>query len=203
MTLGGIMNTFWQDLRYAVRMLLRKPGFTVVAVITLGLGIGANTAIFSVVNAVLLRPLPFKEPGKLVRVYTEFRSTSLNLPKFWMSAPEFLDIQKEANSWEEIGAWASGGANIETSGEPMRVTSSAVTRSLIDTLGVQPALGRNFTPEEDRVGGPTAVIISHSLWQRAFGGVSDIIGKDIRINARPFSIVGVMPPDYVFPPGAN
>src|SRR5215208_2266087 len=126
------MQTFFQDLRYGVRMLARKPGFTFIAIITLALGIGANTAIFSVVNGVLLRPLPYKEPERLVRVYSEF--TSLELRKFWISPPEFLDIQKEAQSWESIGAWAAGGANVEAkNGEPIRVTSTSVTRSLIDT----------------------------------------------------------------------
>src|SRR5215470_2160609 len=195
------MQTLWQDLRYGARMLVRKPGFTLIAVLTLSLGIGANTAIFSVVNGVLLRPLPYKEPGRLVRVYSEF--PTMNLRKFWVSPPEYVDIQKEAKSWETIGAWSAGGANVSTTGEPIRVTSTSITRSLIETLGVQPALGRNFTPEEDLVGGPNATIISHALWQRAFGGQSDIIGKQLRINARPFTVVGVMPQGYVFPPGAN
>jgi putative ABC transport system permease protein len=183
-------------------MLARKPGFTVIAVITLALGIGANTAIFSVVNGVLLRPLPYREPERLVRIYSEF--TNLDLRKFWISPPEFVDIQKEAKSWESIGAWAAGGANVEAkNGEPMRVTSTAVTRSLMETLGVQPRLGRNFTPEEDRAGGPKAAIISSSLWQRAYGGATDIIGKEIRVNAQTYEIVGVMPEGYRFPPGIN
>ncbi len=185
------MQTLWQDLRYGARMLLKNPGFTLIAVITLALGIGANTAIFSVVNGVLLRPLPYNEPDRLARVYSEF--PTMNLRKFWISAPEYLDIQKEAKSWESIGAWAAGGANIAATGDPIRVPSARVTRSLIETLGVQPALGRNFTPEEDAPGGPRAAIISHALWQRSFGGQADIIGKEIRINARPFNIAGVMP----------
>src|SRR5262245_14549919 len=139
------MQNLLQDIRYALRMLLKKPGFTVVAVITLALGIGANTAIFSVVNGVLLRPLPYKEPDRLVRIYSEF--PTMNLRKFWISVPEYLDIQKEASSWDSIGAWSANGVNIETTGEPIRVTASRVTRSLIETLGVQPAMGRNFSPE--------------------------------------------------------
>jgi putative ABC transport system permease protein len=198
---GGTMQTLWQDLRYGARMLFRKPGFTLIAVVTLALGIGANTAIFSVVNGVLLRPLPYKEPDRLARVYSEF--PTMKLRKFWISPPEYLEIQKEAKSWESIGAWASGGVNIAATGSPIRVTSTGVTRSLIDTLGVQPALGRNFTPGEDTVGGPRVAIISHALWHRAFGGQSDIIGKEIMIDARPFNVVGVMPQGYDFPPGSN
>jgi len=195
------MRTLWQDLRYGARMLFKKPGFTLIAVLTLALGIGANTAIFSVVNGVLLRPLPYKEPDRLARVYSEF--PTMNLRKFWISAPEYLDVQKEAKSWESIGAWQAGGVNISATGDSIRVTSTRVTRSLIDTLGVQPALGRNFTSEEDAVGGPRVAIISHALWQRSFGGQADIIGKEIRINARAFNVVGVMPQGYVFPPGSN
>src|SRR5262245_41925904 len=195
------MQTLLQDLRYGARMLWKKPGFTLIAVVTLALGIGANTATFSVVNGVLLRPLPYKEPERLVRVYSEF--PTMNLRKFWISVPEYLDIQKEAKSWESIGAWSAGGVNISATGDPIRVTSARITRSLLETLGVQPALGRIFSPEEDKVGGPRTAIISHSLWQRAFGGQADIIGKEVRINARPFNVVGVMPQGYVFPPGSN
>jgi putative ABC transport system permease protein len=183
-------------------MLLNKPGFAAVAVITLALGIGANTAIFSVVNAVLLRPLPFREPGKLVRIYTEFPTMSLK--KFWMSPPEFLDIQNEGDSWESIGAWTTSGRNVATStDEPVRVTAAIVTRGLLESLGVQPAVGRNFTPEEVQNDGPPTALISDGLWRRAFGKQTDIIGKQIQINSQPTTVVGVMPPGFVFPPGSN
>jgi putative ABC transport system permease protein len=195
------MQNIMQDLRYGARMLLKKPGFTVIAVITLALGIGANTAIFSVVNGVLLRPLPYKEPGRLARVYSEF--PGMNLRKFWISPPEFLDIQKESKSWESIGAWSTGGVNLSWTGDPIRVTSNGVTRSLIDTLGVPPMLGRNFTQEEEKPNGPRAVIISYGLWGRAFGGQADIVGQTVRINTSPFTVVGVMPQGFVFPPGSN
>jgi predicted permease len=195
------METFRQDLRYALRMLRKNPGFTAVAVITLALGIGANTAIFSVVNSVLLRPLHFREPARLVRVYSEF--PTMQLRNFWLSPPELLDIEKEAKSWESIGAWAAGGQNVGTDSEPLRVTSAGITRGLIETLGVQPMMGRNFTAEEDRNGGPNVALISHGLWQRAFGGTSDIIGKQIQVNAQSTTVVGVMPRDFAFPPGSN
>ncbi|HEX3251650.1 MAG TPA: ABC transporter permease [Pyrinomonadaceae bacterium] len=195
------MQTFLQDLKYALRMLKKNPAFTAVAILTLAVGIGANSAIFSVVNSVLLRPLPYREPDQLVRVYSEF--PTMQLQKFWLSPPELLDIQHEAKSWESIGAWAPGGQNVGTESEPLRVTSAAITRSLIDVLGVQPERGRNFTEEEDRNGGPNVAIISHGLWQKGFGGTSDIIGKQIQVNATPTTVVGVMPASFGFPPGSN
>jgi putative ABC transport system permease protein len=195
------MEKLWQDLRYGSRMLLKHPGFTAVAALTLALGIGANTAIFSVVNAVLLRPLPYREPGQLVRVYSEF--PTMELKKFWLSAPEFFDIQNEAKSWEAIGAWSMGGANVETSGEPIRATAALVTRGLIEALGVQPAMGRSFTVEEDRAGSARVALISDGLWRRAFGAGPDIIGKNIQIDSQAYTVIGVMPAGYVFPPGSN
>ncbi|HXD34164.1 MAG TPA: ABC transporter permease [Pyrinomonadaceae bacterium] len=195
------MEIFLQDLRYALRMLRKNLGFTSVAIITLALGIGANTAIFSVVNSVLLRPLAFRQPQQLVRVYSEFPGMKLN--KFWISPPEMFDIQKEAKSWEAIGAWAPGSQNVGTGTEPLRVTSAAVTRGLIDVLGVQPELGRNFSPEEDLNGGPRVALISHGLWQRAFGSEPGIIGKQIQVNSQATTVIGVMPPTFGFPPGSN
>src|SRR6266508_3004818 len=189
------------DLKFAFRQLLKNPGFTAVAVLTVALGIGANTAIFSVVNGVLLRPLPYKEPQRLVRVYTEF--PGMNLRKFRISAPEFLDIQREAKSWESIGAWSPGVVNVSSTSEPIPATSTRVTRSLIDTLGAQPILGRNFTAEEEMPNGPNAAIISHELWQGAFGGQTKIVGQQVHVNAMARTIIGVMPPGYVFPPGSN
>ncbi len=195
------MQTFLQDLKYALRMLKKNPAFTTVAILTLAVGIGANSAIFSVVNSVLLRPLPFRQPAQLVRVYSEF--PTMQLKKFWLSPPELFDIQNEAKSWEAIGAWAPGSPNVGTDSEPLRVTSAAITRSLIDVLGVQPERGRNFTADEDRNGGPKVAIISHGLWQKGFGGTSDIIGKQIQVNATSTTVVGVMPANFAFPPGSN
>jgi putative ABC transport system permease protein len=195
------MQTFLQDLKYALRMLKKNPAFTTVAILTLAVGIGANSAIFSVVNSVLLRALPFRQPDQLVRVYSEF--PTMKLQKFWLSPPELLDIQREAKSWEAIGAWAPGGQNVGTESEPLRVTSAAITRSLIDVLGVQPERGRNFSEEEDRNGGPKVAIISHGLWQKGFGAASDIIGKQIQVNGASTTVVGVMPANFAFPPGSN
>ncbi len=198
----NMIADLWQDLRYGARMLVKTPSFTLIALLTLALGIGANTAIFSVVNGVLLRPLPYKEPQRLVRVYSEF--PAMNLRKFRISSPEFLDIQREAKSWESIGAaWSARKVNFSSTGEPIPATSTRATSSLIDTLGAQPILGRNFTVEEEKPNGPNAAIISHGLWQRAFGGQTNIVGQQVRVNAAPHTIVGVMPPGYVFPPGSD
>ena len=195
------MGKLYQDLTFSLRTLLKRPGFLVIVVVTLALGIGMNTAIFSVVNAVLLRPLRFREPERLVRVYSEF--PTMNLRKFWMSVPEYLDIQKESKSWAAIGVWREGGVNVGTAGEPLHVTAVRVNRDLIETLGVPPALGRNFTPEEDRVGGPRTAIISDAMWRRAFAAAPDIIGREIRVNERPTIVIGVMSRDFSFPPGSN
>src|ERR1051326_7715096 len=121
------MQTFLQDLKYALRMLRKNPAFTTVAILTLAVGIGANSAIFSVVNSVLLRPLPYRQPRQLVRVYSEF--PTMQLKKFWLSPPELLDIQREAKSWEAIGASAPGGQNVGTESEPLRVTSAGCPRT--------------------------------------------------------------------------
>jgi putative ABC transport system permease protein len=195
------MDKLLQDLRYSLRLLAGKPGFTLVAVITLALGIGANTAIFSVVHAVLLRPLPYHEPERLVRFYTEF--PTMNLRKFWVSPPEFYDIEHEAQSWQAIGAWSMGGANIGTRSEPIRATAALVTRSLIEALGVQPAMGRIFTAEEDRNGGPRVALISDGLWRRAFGAQADIVGQTIQIDSQSYTLIGIMPSGFIFPPGSN
>ena len=195
------MGELYQDLSFSLRTFLKRPGFLVIVVATLALGIGMNTAIFSVVNAVLLRPLPFREPERLVRIHSEF--PTMNLRKFWMSVPEYLDIRKESKSWAAIGVWREGGVNVGTSGEPLRVTAARVNRDLIEALGVAPALGRNFTPEEDRVGGAQTAIISDSLWRTAFAAAPDIIGREIRVNERPTIVVGVMPREFSFPPGSN
>ena len=183
------MNLFLKDLRYALRMLRKNPGFTSVAVLTLALGIGANAAIFSVVNSVLLRPLPFREPRQLVRIYSEFHT--MQLKKFWLSPPELLDIEKEAKSWEAIGAWAPGGQNVGTDREPLRVTSASITRGLIDAVGGNP-LGRNFTPEEDRNGAPNGADFKWTLAAR-IRRRCDIIGKKIQVSSEATTVVGVSP----------
>lgn len=183
-------------------MLLQSPGFSLAAVICLALGIGATTAIFSIVYAVLLRPLPYSQPDKLVRVYTEFPNfPNGGLRRFWTSPPEFLDLRKYTHSWQSLDAWVNGGANIDGGKEPSRVTTSFVSGGLLEALGVQPLQGRLLNPHDDESGAPLTAVISYGLWQRAFGGESGAVGKEIHLNGKKCSVVGIMPKGFQFPPG--
>ncbi len=192
-----------QDVRYGARQLIKNPGFTAVAVLTLALGIGANTAIFSVVNTVMLRPLHFSNPDRLVRIYSEFPGfPNGGLRRFSLSTPEYLDLRRETTSWESIEAWQSGGVNIAGNAEPIRSTASFITGGLMRSLGGTPILGRAIVPEDDKPGGPLVAGISEGLWQRSFGGDRNIVGRDILLNGSKFTVVGVMPKEFEFPPGA-
>ena len=190
------------DLKFAVRQLLKNPGFTCAAVLCLALGIGATTGIFSVVNAVLLRPLPYAKPEQLVRIYTEF-PTFLNggLRRFPFSVPEYLDLKRDGTSWQNIEGWNNSGANIAGETEPVRATASFVTGGMLPMLGVTPLAGRIITPADDELSAPLAANISHGLWQRAFGGDKNLIGREILVNGSKCTVVGVMPSNFKFPPG--
>ncbi|HLK21168.1 MAG TPA: ABC transporter permease, partial [Bryobacteraceae bacterium] len=191
------MHTLWQDLRYGIRMLRNSPGFTLACVVCLALGIGATTAIFSIVNAVLLRPLPYAHPDRLVRLYTEFPT----FKKFAFSAPELIDLQRDAKSWESIEGWVNQGVNLAGSNDPIRVTASFVTGGLLQSLAVSPIRGRQLTRQDDGPSAPMTAVISYGLWQRAFAGDSAWIGRDILVNGAKCTIVGVMPQGFQFPPG--
>jgi putative ABC transport system permease protein len=190
-------------LRYAVRSLLRSPGFALAAILCLALGIGANTAIFTVVDAVLFRPLPFKDPQRLVRVYTEFPTygSSGGFRKFWMSTPELLDLRRLTTSWESLDAYTLNGVNLSGASEPVRVTAASVTGGLMPSLGVTPQLGRWITPDDDRPGIALTMVISDGLWKRAFGGDRNILSKTAKVNGLTVTILGVMPAGFAFPPG--
>jgi putative ABC transport system permease protein len=194
------MQTLWQDLRYGARMLLKKPGFTLVAVITLALGIGANTAIFSVVNAVLLRPLQYADPGRVVQVWQNFPQLGSN--QVTLSAPEFLDYRDQNRAFERMAAFRFQGFTLTVGSEPEGILGARVSADLFSLLGVAPALGRTFLPEEDQIGAPRAVILSHGCWQRRFGSDAAIIGKSLALDGESFTVVGVMPPGFQFPPQA-
>jgi predicted permease len=190
------------DLKFAFRQLAKNPGFTAIAVLTLALGVGATTAIFSVVNAVMLRPLPYAEPDRLVRIYTEFPGfANGGLRRFSVSAPEYLDLRREMRSWETLDAWSSTGVNVAGDAQPTRATGSAITGRLMRSLGVNPILGRVITPEDDVPGGPRVTELSYGLWQRSFGGDRSIVGRDILLDGTKFTVIGVMPKGFQFPPG--
>ncbi len=189
---------FWQDARYGARMLWKNPGFTFVAVMTLALGIGANSAIFSVVNAVLLRPLPYPDPERLVAAsyYREVTDHHAIL------SPGFLTWREQSQSFEQMAAYTSGAtgtADLTGSGEPERLTAGLVTAELFPALGVPPALGRGFTTAEDQPNAAPVVILSHKLWQRRFGGDPQLIGREIKLDGQSRTVVGIMPSGFRFP----
>src|SRR6266498_5611787 len=179
------------DLKFAFRQLLKNPGFTAVAVLTLALGIGANTAMFSVVNAVLLRPLPFPEPGRLMLV----EGNAINN----FAAPDFRDLAEQNRSFEQIGACASATFNLSGGGEPERVDGARVSASWLPALGVQPLYGRNLTTQEDRDGGEKVVLLGYGLWQRQFGADPGVVGRTIKLDEQSHTVIGVLPPGLHFP----
>ena len=183
-------------------MLARNPGFTAAAVLCLALGIGATTAIFSVVNAVVLRPLPYAQSGRLDRVFTEFPTfPNGGLRHFWLSPPEYFDLKHDAKSWDAFEGWVNGGVNLAGTSEPIRATASNVTGGLLQMLGVGPITGRLLSPADDLPNAPATAVLSYGLWQRAYGGDPGVVGRDIRLNGKPCIAVGVMPPAFGFPPG--
>jgi putative ABC transport system permease protein len=184
-----------QDVRYAVRSLRKSAGFTFVAAITLALGVGANTAIFSVVNTVMLRPLPFSNPGQLVRIWES--DVERGRPTFAVSHPNFLDWRAQAKSFQAMAAMDNLGLTWTSGGDAEVLQGRRVTATFLPTLQMAPILGRNFLEEEDRPGGNTRVaILGHGLWQRAFGADPAAIGKTMTLNAQPYTIVGVLPASF-------
>jgi putative ABC transport system permease protein len=186
------------DLRYALRQLRKSPGFTFVAVLTLALGIGANSAIFSLVNGVLLRPLPYPEADRIV--YFEGENPSQGITDSNISVQDFQDWMARSSAFSHMAFyWTGNGALSIQAGEPERVPRAGVKSTFFDVLGVQPALGRSFAPEDDQPGPSTVVILSEGLWKRRFGADRDVIGKTITINTLPVTVVGVMPAGFEFP----
>jgi len=183
-----------QDLRYAFRQLVRNPGFAGVAILTLALGIGANSAIFSTVNGVLIEPLPYSEPDRLMFIHSDL--PRLGFERFWVSAPEFYDYQEDSAAFEEIGAYTVGEINVSGEAEPVRVKTVVMTAELWEVLGVEAALGNVFTREQDVPGAELVVVLSDGLWRRAFGGDPSIVGQTVRINEQTVQIAGVMPADF-------
>jgi putative ABC transport system permease protein len=192
-----------QDLRYASRLLRKTPGFTVVGVLALALGVGANTAIFSVIDAVLLRPLPYHDPGHLVKIWTRFVGIGLPDNRNWVSPPEFVDFRTLSHAFSHIAAIQSDSFNFAGGGRPERVQAAEVSASLFPMLGVQAKLGRVFLPEEEQPGRNYVVLLSEGLWRRRFGADPGVVGRKLQINGLSALVVGVLPGSFQFPSEAE
>lgn len=192
----GLFETLSHDLRYSVRMLRKYPGFALTVIVTLALGIGANTTIFSVVNAVLMEPLPYRDSDRLVRLWES--NPSQNRLESAASVPNFQDWQTQQSVFEQLAASELTTFNLIGSGEPQRVPAARITANLIPMLGVAPQIGRSFTDDEAKPGGNRVTLLSYVLWQRQFAGDPSIINKTIQLNGEPYTVVGVMPLEFTF-----
>src|SRR5438270_7665280 len=197
---GKLFADLGQDLRFGLRTLIKNPGFTIVAVIALALGIGANSAIFSVVNAILLRPLPYKSPDQLVVLWEN--ATHLGFPKDTPSPANFLDWRQQSSVFEGMSAFAERSFNLTGAGEPERLEGRRVSANLFDVLGVKPIIGRTFVPQEDQPG-TKVVLLNESLWKRRFGGDPSVIGRALTLNNESYTVVGVLPRSVRLPAFGN
>ncbi|MFZ1158232.1 MAG: ABC transporter permease, partial [Candidatus Sulfotelmatobacter sp.] len=194
------MNGLLQDFRYALRQFRKSPGFAAVAVITLALGIGFNTAIFSVVNAVLLRPLAFADASRLVRIWHVPPEKSFpGMTTFPVSAANYLDWERQNQVFDHMAIYTYHGFTVTGGAKPEQLAAGAVSSGFFATLGVQPMLGRVLTPEEDQPGRSHVVVLSHRLWREHFGANPDIVGRDINLDGQPYLVAGVMPASFRFP----
>ena len=184
-----------QDLRFGARGLGRNPGFGLIAVLTLALGIGANAAIFSVLNAVLLRPLPWREPDRAVMIWSRWTA----FDKTWVSTGEVVDYRRRSKTLSTIAAWSDGQVNLTGDGDPERVAAATVTANTFEMLGTTPILGRTFTAAEDVPSGPDVVLLGQGLWSRRYASDPALVGRSIQINGRTFQVVGIMPADFLLP----
>jgi putative ABC transport system permease protein len=183
----------FSDLRYAFRQLVKNPGFAGVAILTLALGIGACTAIFSVINGVLLRPLDYPAPDRIVVI----RETNLpQFPEFSVSPPNYLDWAKQTKSWQYLAAYSGAQVNLTGEGEPQRLVAVKATAHYFDVYQIKPILGRTFVPEEDAPGRDHVVVLSHAFWQRVFGGEPDVVGRSIQLSGEPYTVIGVAPSHF-------
>src|SRR5262245_11181538 len=191
------MQKLWQDLRYGARMLLKKPGFTSIAALTLALGIGACTAIFSIVDAVLLRSLPYPEADRVVQL----REVSERGARIAFADPNFRDVRERNRSLEAVAEYGGSMETITGGSEPLRARVLSATNDFFRVLGVAPLVGRAFLPEDAKDGGKQVAVVSHGFWQKALGGRADLAGVKLRISDRVFDVVGVMPPGFSYPQG--
>ncbi len=188
------MKPLAQDLRYACRLLLRSPGFTLLAAVTLALGIGANAAIFSVADSVLLKPLPYKDSDRLMIVYSQF--PTMGFDRFWVDPVEFTEYRNWNRSFEALGAYVTGAVNVAGTGEPVRADAAFATAGLFQALGVDAQLGRYYSPAEDVPNTEQVVVLSDGLWRRAFGADPRVIGRRIKVDGGNRTVIGVMPPGF-------
>jgi putative ABC transport system permease protein len=192
------LDTFWQDARHGARALVRTPGFTLAALLTLALGIGANTAIFTVVNAVLLRPLPYADPDSRVMIWSRWK----DFDKTWVSEGEVVDYRRSLQTVADVATWDTGQANLTGDGEPLQVGLAYITPNTLEVLGATPLLGRNVT-DADATRPASTLLISHGLWTRRFGSDPGVVGRTIQINGRALAIAGVMPNGFRLPTDFN
>src|SRR5262245_47894649 len=179
------------DIRYSIRVLLKNPAFTLTALLTLALGIGVNTAIFSVVDSVLLRPLPLKDSERVVSVWEH--NLRAGVDRSEMAPANYFDLRTQNQVFEGVGAFGELSMNLTGAGEPERLEARLVTANVFALLGIQPSLGRTFAPEEDQVGRDRVVVLSDGLWRRRFNSDPSIVGRNIALNAESYLVVGVMP----------
>ena len=198
------MGTLTQDLKYGLRVLLKSPGFAAVAVIVLALGIGANTAIFSVVNAVLLRPLPYQDPGRLVQVWHVPPAKSFpGITEFSVSAANYLDWRDQNHVFEPLAIYTYATLNLSGKGQPESVTSAVVSPNFFSALRVRPRLGRAIASGEDQPGHANVVVLSHAFWREHFGADPHIVGQNVTLNQQSYTVIGVMPPRFEMPPSVE
>jgi predicted permease len=191
------MSGVMQDVRYAVRAFARNPGFAAAAILSLAIGVGANTSIFSVASALLLRPLPYQHAGRLVILWS--RSPGLGIAEDWFSTAQYFDIKTAHRGFEEVAIAIGGNDNLTGDGEPERIGTIRVSSNLLPMLGVRAALGRLFVPAEDRAGGSGAALLNHGTWVRRYGSDPRVVGRSIVLNGQPFQIVGVLPAGFSLP----
>jgi putative ABC transport system permease protein len=201
---GYFLGTVWQDLRYGVRTLLKSPAFTIVAVLSLALGIGANTAIFSVVNGILLRPLPYPEPERIVAVWhTPPQESFPGMTRFSVSPGNYLDWKEQSRAFEQMAIYQYTGLSLSAGADPVPVTGAAVSSDFFSVLRTQVEKGRAFSPDEEQPGREQVVVLGQGLWQRAFGANPNLIGQTVTLNSRSFTVVGIMPAGFEFPSEAE
>jgi putative ABC transport system permease protein len=202
--MGQFIETAWRDVRLGVRTLVHSPIFSVVTVLSLALGIGANTAIFSVVNGLLLQPLPYPEPEQIVHVWhTPPQQSFPGMNKFSVSPANYVDWKAQSSTFEQMAVYTYTGLSLSTSNNPLPLTGAAVSSDFFSVLRSQVMQGRAFTPDEEQPGRDQVVVIGHQLWQRAFGANPNIIGQTVNLNSRGFTVVGIMPAGFEFPQEAD